>query len=54
MIRCLVWLSVLLDMGRTACNVTGDLAVSAIVAKSEGEIDMTKWQGSPDRVAEKA
>ena len=34
----------LLDMGRTACNVTGDLAVTCIVAKSEDEMDMSYWQ----------
>ena len=33
----------LLDMGRTACNVTGDLAVTCIVAKTEGEMDMSAW-----------
>lgn len=33
----------LLDMGRTALNVTGDLAVTACVAKSEGEIDEALW-----------
>ena len=30
----------LLDMVRTAVNVTGDSAVSCIVAKREGELDM--------------
>ncbi|NVJ65708.1 MAG: dicarboxylate/amino acid:cation symporter [Gammaproteobacteria bacterium] len=30
----------LLDMTRTAVNITGDAAVTAIVAKSEGEIDL--------------
>lgn len=30
----------LLDMTRTAVNISGDAAVTAIVAKSEGEIDM--------------
>ena len=34
----------LLDMGRTACNVTGDLAVTSIVAKTEGEMDLSRWQ----------
>ncbi|MCX7774637.1 MAG: dicarboxylate/amino acid:cation symporter [Rectinemataceae bacterium] len=34
----------LLDMGRTCINVTGDMAGSAIVAKSEGELDMAKWK----------
>lgn len=33
----------LLDMGRTALNVTGDLVGTAIVAKSEGELDMEVW-----------
>ncbi len=35
----------LLDMGRTACNVTGDLTVTCIVAKSEKQIDLSKWKG---------
>jgi Na+/H+-dicarboxylate symporter len=30
-------------MGRTALNVTGDLAVTTCVAKSEGEIDEALW-----------
>ncbi|MEE4261674.1 MAG: dicarboxylate/amino acid:cation symporter [Desulfobacteraceae bacterium] len=34
----------MLDMGRTACNVTGDLAVTCIVAKSENEMDISDWQ----------
>lgn len=34
----------LLDMGRTACNVTGDLTVTCIVAKSENEMDISDWQ----------
>ena len=34
----------LLDMGRTACNVTGDLTVTCIVAKSENEMDRSFWQ----------
>ena len=34
----------LLDMGRTALNVTGDLAVTCAVAKSEGELDQTYWE----------
>ncbi len=33
----------LLDMARTAVNVTGDNAVTAIVAKSEGKLDMNKY-----------
>jgi Na+/H+-dicarboxylate symporter len=34
----------LLDMGRTAVNVTGDLAVTCAVAKSEGEMDEALWR----------
>ncbi len=40
----------LLDMGRTACNVTGDLAVTCIVAKTENEIDLSRWQKDKQRV----
>jgi Na+/H+-dicarboxylate symporter len=34
----------LLDMGRTALNVTGDLAVTTIVAKQMKELDSDKWK----------
>lgn len=34
----------LLDMGRTCLNVTGDIAGTAIVAKSEKELDLAKWK----------
>lgn len=34
----------LLDMGRTSLNVTGDMVGSAIVAKTEKELDMAKWK----------
>ena len=34
----------LLDMGRTCLNVGGDIAGSAVVAKSEGELELAKWQ----------
>lgn len=48
----------LLDMGRTATNVTGDLAVTCAVAKTENELDTTYWESqskSPDdAVAETA
>jgi Na+/H+-dicarboxylate symporter len=37
-------IDVILDMGRTAVNVTGDLAGTCIVAKSEGLLDLTKWK----------
>ncbi|GAB1481320.1 dicarboxylate/amino acid:cation symporter [Treponema sp.] len=33
----------LLDMGRTWINVTGDMTGTAIVAKSEKELDLSKW-----------
>ena len=33
----------LLDMGRTALNVTGDLVCTTIVSKKMGELDMNKW-----------
>jgi proton glutamate symport protein len=34
----------LLDMGRTMTNVTGDLAVTCIVAKTEDQIDLEVWK----------
>ncbi|MFP4566467.1 MAG: dicarboxylate/amino acid:cation symporter [Spirochaetaceae bacterium] len=34
----------LLDMGRTSLNVTGDMAVTCVVAKSENEIELAKWE----------
>ena len=37
----------LLDMGRTMTNVTGDMVGTALVAKSEGELDKARW-GSRD------
>jgi Na+/H+-dicarboxylate symporter len=33
----------LLDMGRTALNVTGDLVCTAVVSKNMGMLDMNKW-----------
>jgi Na+/H+-dicarboxylate symporter len=33
----------ILDMARTVVNITGDATVSVLVAKSEGEIDETKF-----------
>jgi Na+/H+-dicarboxylate symporter len=41
----------LLDMGRTAVNVTGDLAVTCAVAKSEGELDQTYWEKEAPQTA---
>ncbi|MEN8166977.1 MAG: dicarboxylate/amino acid:cation symporter [Pseudomonadota bacterium] len=37
----------LLDMLRTACNVTGDCAVSCIIAKGEGALDQARFD-DPD------
>ncbi|MDR3115492.1 MAG: dicarboxylate/amino acid:cation symporter [Treponema sp.] len=34
----------LLDMGRTALNVTGDLSCTTVVAKKMGQLDMSKWK----------
>ncbi|MEM7542980.1 MAG: dicarboxylate/amino acid:cation symporter [Pseudomonadota bacterium] len=36
----------LLDMMRTACNVTGDCAVTCIIAKSEGALDLSVFENS--------
>jgi Na+/H+-dicarboxylate symporter len=33
----------ILDMGRTSVNVTGDMCGTTLVAKSEKELDMSKW-----------
>ena len=33
-----------LDMARTAVNITGDAAVSCIVAKFEGQLDMSVYE----------
>ena len=40
-------IDVILDMGRTAINVTGDLVGTAIVANSENMIDKSKWELAP-------
>lgn len=37
----------LLDMGRTCLNVSGDMVGTAIVARSEKEIDESKWVMEP-------
>ena len=34
----------LFDMGRTCMNVTGDITGAAVVAKTEGTLDMEKWK----------
>ncbi len=41
----------IMDMIRTAVNVTGDAAVTCIVAKSEGEIDEEIYYSDPNEVA---
>jgi Na+/H+-dicarboxylate symporter len=33
----------LLDMGRTALNVTGDLVCTTVVSKKLDMLDMSKW-----------
>jgi len=35
----------ILDMGRTSLNVTGDLAVTSIVAKTENMLNLDFWRG---------
>lgn len=35
----------ILDMGRTSLNVTGDLAVTSIVAKTEKMLNLDFWRG---------
>ena len=37
-------IDVILDMGRTMVNVTGDMVGTSIVAKTEGELDLSKWK----------
>jgi Na+/H+-dicarboxylate symporter len=34
----------ILDMGRTSLNITGDLTGTSIVAKTEKELDLSKWK----------
>jgi Na+/H+-dicarboxylate symporter len=34
----------LLDMGRTALNVTGDLTCTTVVAKKLGQLDLSHWR----------
>jgi len=40
----IVGIDAILDMGRTSINITGDLVGSAIVAKTEGELNLDKWK----------
>lgn len=38
----------IVDMGRTAVNVTGQALVGAVVAKREGILDESAWQREPE------
>lgn len=38
----------LLDMARTVVNVTGDAVVSCVVARSEGQLDLSVFNSDPD------
>lgn len=40
----------ILDMLRTAVNVTGDAAVTCIVAKSEGQLNEEVYYSDPDAI----
>lgn len=42
----------ILDMGRTSMNVTGDVVASMWVAKTEGELDMSKWEDTIETKSE--
>jgi len=44
----------LLDMMRTAVNVTGDAAASCVIARSEGALDRTVFDGDDDAEADPA
>jgi Na+/H+-dicarboxylate symporter len=44
----------LLDMTRTAVNVTGDCIIACIVAKSEGELDLQRYQDAHAGMTEEA
>jgi Na+/H+-dicarboxylate symporter len=39
----IIGIDALLDMGRTALNVTGDLVCTAVVSKKMGMMDVSKW-----------
>lgn len=39
----IVGIDAILDMGRTSMNVVGDMMGTIVVAKSENELDMSKW-----------
>ncbi len=50
-ISLIVGIDRVLDMLRTAVNVTGDAAVTCIVAKSEGQLDEELYNADPDAVS---
>lgn len=50
-ISLIVGIDRILDMLRTAVNVTGDAAVTCIVAKSEGQLDEETYNSDPDAVS---
>ncbi|MBK1877147.1 dicarboxylate/amino acid:cation symporter [Pelagicoccus mobilis] len=50
-ISLIVGIDRILDMLRTAVNVTGDAAVTCIVAKSEGQLDEEVYDSDPDAVS---
>jgi Na+/H+-dicarboxylate symporter len=39
----IIGIDALLDMGRTALNVTGDLVCTAVVSRKLNMMDMNKW-----------
>ncbi|HHV41621.1 MAG TPA: dicarboxylate/amino acid:cation symporter [Clostridiaceae bacterium] len=41
-------IDVILDMGRTLTNVCGDIVGTSIVAKTEGMLDISKWEITTD------
>ncbi|EDY81630.1 transporter, DAACS family [Verrucomicrobiia bacterium DG1235] len=50
-ISLIVGIDRILDMVRTAVNVTGDAAVTCIVAKSEGQLDEDLYNSDPNSVS---
>ena len=47
-------ISSIVDMARTATNVTGAAAAAVLVAKSEGELDLASYQGETKEQVEEA
>jgi len=44
----------LLDMGRTCLNVTGDIVGTSIVAKTEKELNLSKWGSAVEKPLDRA